>query len=151
MVKQRLNDQFIQNWNARLNNSSRALMYKRISNFRFQPYLDCFNINKFCQSFTRLRVSSHRLLIEAGRWVRPNNIPLDDRKCMICNKLEDEFHFIIECSIYTDLRKQYIPRKYWIRPNMLKFIELMNSENKKIVQNLGIFTFNAFKLRQSTV
>ena len=31
----------------------------------------------------------------------------DGRKCKECNKLEDEFHLLLECSLYNDLRKQY--------------------------------------------
>ena len=71
-------------------------------------------------------MSSHRLEIEAGRWVKPNSIPVDDRKCAICLILEDEYHFVFECEIYKDLRSKYIAPYYWRRPNMFKFIELLN-------------------------
>ena len=37
--------------------------------------------------------------------------------------LEDEFHFVLECSIYKDIRKTYIKRYYWQRQNMPKFID----------------------------
>ena len=57
---------------------------------------------------TKLRTSSHRLEIEGGRWARPNRIPIDEKKCRACNKLEDGFHFLLECSFYKDLKKQYI-------------------------------------------
>ena len=43
---------------------------------------------------TRLRLSSHKLMIERGRWL---NILSKDRLCTLCNKLEDEFHVICEC------------------------------------------------------
>ena len=57
---------------------------------------------------TKLRVASHRLEIEAGRWARPNRVPIDERKCRFCNTLEDEFHFLLECNLYRDLRMQFI-------------------------------------------
>ena len=38
LAKQRLKDQFIQNVNGRLQESSRAIFYKHISSFRFKPY-----------------------------------------------------------------------------------------------------------------
>lgn len=44
LLKQRLSDTFIQNWHARLENSSRATFYKSIASFQFQPYLDKINI-----------------------------------------------------------------------------------------------------------
>ena len=75
LFKQRLNDQFIQNWNGRLEESSRAIFYKQISSFGFKPYLNISNISKFRYSRTKLRVSSHRLSIESGRWSKPNPHP----------------------------------------------------------------------------
>ena len=82
---------------------------------------------KFQQNLTRLRVSSHRLEVECGRWARPERTPFDDRKCKLCHKLEDEYHIVLECPLYTDLRKQTISKFYWGRPNMPKFIELCKS------------------------
>ena len=65
-------------------------------------------MKKFRVAMTKLRVSSHRLEIEVGRRTRPNRTPVDERKCRYGNKLEDEFHFLLECTLYEDLRKQYI-------------------------------------------
>ena len=39
VLKQRLTDNFIQNWHSRLEDSSRAIFYKSIASFQFQPYL----------------------------------------------------------------------------------------------------------------
>ena len=107
-LKQRLTDNFIQNWRSRLDSSTRAIFYKHIAVFQLQPYLDLINVQKFSQILSRLRMSSHRLEIEAGRWVKPNSIPVDDRKCAICLILEDEYHFVLECEIYKDLSSKYI-------------------------------------------
>ena len=70
-VKQRLNDNFIQNWHSRLEASSRAIFYNCISEFKFQPYLNHIDIKKYRIELTKLRVASHRLQIEAGRWTKP--------------------------------------------------------------------------------
>ena len=151
VVKQRLTDQFIQNWNSRINNSNRVLFYKTITCFQFQPYLECFKMNNFFQSITRLRVSSYKLQIETGRWNRPIRTPIDERKCYFCNVVEDEYHYVIECPIYTDLRKQFISVKFWRRPNMIKFIELIKTENKNVIRNLGMFIHKAFSLRNDNM
>jgi len=98
LVKQRLKDQFIQNWNGRPDKSSRAIFYKHISSFGVKPYLNILNIPKFSYSMTKLRVSSHRLSIESGRWSKPNPTPLSERNCLFCNLLEDEYHFVLECN-----------------------------------------------------
>ena len=151
VLKQRLTDNFVQNWFSRLEDSSRALCYRSIALFRFQPYLEIINIQKFCQAFSKLRMSSHRLEIEAGRWVRPIRIPIAQRKCSVCNVIEDEFHFVLECQLYNDLRKTYIPKYYWRRPSMSKFVELLNSENRRYIRKLGSFIHQVFKLRSDVL
>ena len=77
--KQRLLDKFSKGWTGRLVESSRANFY--------------------------LRTSTHSLEIEVGRWARPNRILIDERKCRTCSKLENEFHFLLECSLYNDLNE----------------------------------------------
>ena len=146
-LKQRLNDTFIQNWQERLGNSTRAIFYKTFSRFQFQPYLGKLNMFKYIQAISKLRMSSHRLAIESGRWARPNRIPVDERKCIECETLEDEYHFVIECKLFNDLRAKYLPRYFWIRPNMYKFIELLNSEDTNLIRKLSIYTYHAFTLR----
>ena len=133
-----MDDQFIQNWNGRINNSSRALFYSKICSFQFQEYLSIFNCAKHCTAMTRLRVSSHRLQIEAGRWHKPNKIPRENRTCVTCNILEDEYHFILECATYAELRKRYINKYYFNRPNMHKFITLITS---KVLKSSTIWVY----------
>ena len=41
LVKQRLHDNFIQDWNSRLKESSRAFFYSGIRSFHYQHYLNC--------------------------------------------------------------------------------------------------------------
>ena len=147
VLKQRHSDIFMQNWHDRINNSSRAIFYKTVMQFQFQPYLEKINVCKYIQALSKLRVSSHRLAIESGRWTRPTRIPIDERKCVNCNILEDEFHFIIECDMYNDFRTRYIPKYYWKRPSMFKFVELVNTTNIKLLRNLSVYIYHAFKCR----
>ena len=44
ILKERLNDNFIQNWNSELIESSRARTYVMFCNFRQQPYLTCITL-----------------------------------------------------------------------------------------------------------
>ena len=106
--KNRVKDIYVHEWHARLENSTRARFYINVAKFQFQKYLDLLKIEKYRKGLYKLRVCSHRLEIETGRWAKPNKIPLDNRKCMICNVLEDEFHFVLECSFYKDLKKKHI-------------------------------------------
>ena len=151
VVNQRLTDNFIQNWHSRLENSSRATFYQNIAVFQLQPYLNNLNVFKFCQALTKLRVSSHRLQIEAGRWIKPNRTPINERVCIFCNVLEDEFHFVLECKQYIDLRTTYISKYYWDRPSMVKFIDLINTTNKRVCHKLSVFIFKAFENRNAVL
>ena len=94
-----------------------------------------------------MRVSSHNLSIETLRRGR-NRIPRNERICYFCGTdIEDEFHFIIVCKKYTDLRERYIPKKYYGKPSMYKLIELLKSNNRKILLDLGNFITLALKRR----
>jgi hypothetical protein len=79
-------------------------------------------------TLTRLRLSFRRLEIETGRWSR-HRVDIGNRLCRHCNKLEDEYHFVICCSKYNVVRKRLIPQYYVIKPSMLKFIELLKCQN----------------------
>ena len=147
IVKQRISDIYVQNWITELQQTTRGKNYCIYGIFRFQPYLNVVNISKLRFEFTRLRVSAHRLEVEAGRWHKPEKTPYENRKCKHCNVLEDEFHFLLECPVFNSLRKQYIRRYYWNRTNMIKFIELLQTDNAKTIKNLATFIFNAAKLR----
>ena len=63
------------------------------------PCLEIVTVNKFRTALAKLRLSSHRLEVEAGRWARPSAIPFSERLCNACNKLEDEY-FALEHYIF---------------------------------------------------
>jgi hypothetical protein len=56
----------------------------------------------------RFVTGSHNLEIECGRWSRPP-VPRENRKCRCCNLnvVEDECHFVFECSLYQHLRHEF--------------------------------------------
>ena len=68
------------------------------------------------------------------------------KKCIL-NELEDEFHFILVCPLYKDLRSLYIKRYYYNRPSMFKLVQLLSIKNKKALCNLSKFIIKALKLR----
>jgi hypothetical protein len=150
LFKQRLSDVYVQEWNSRLEESSRALFYKNISDFSFHPYLNFIKTKHVRHALTRLRLSSHRLEIETGRWSR-HRVDINNRLCRQCNVLEDEYHFVICCSKYNFLRKRLIPQYYVIKPSMFKFIELLKCQNEHVIFNLGLYIYKAFKIRNEAL
>ena len=147
IFRQRVSDHFIQNWQQRLNESSRASFYRHICVFQFQPYLEKVVHKKFRNAISKLRLSSHRLHIESGRWNRPHPTPRENRLCSTCNTLEDEFHFIFECTLYNDERQFLIKPYYRRRNSMFKLIELFQSSNKNILSKLGNYIYKCFEKR----
>ena len=63
--------------------------------FHFEHYLTHVTIPKHRISLTKLRVSSHQLAIETGRYNKPASLPVEKRLCIHCGKIEDEEHFRI--------------------------------------------------------
>ena len=73
--------------------------------FSMENYVLSLPISKR-RSFTKLRVSSHRLAIETGRYTRPIT-PRSQRFCNHCTQhvLGDEKHFLLSCPKFAVQRK----------------------------------------------
>ena len=67
----------------------------------------------------------------------------------MCNKnaIEDEYHFILECDKYYDIRCKYIKSYYYERPSTFKLVQLLSVRNVKELNNLGKYLFLAEKAR----
>ena len=57
----------------------------------------------------KFRCSAHKLLVERGRY---QNVERNRRKCKNCNMnmVEGEYHFLLACPAYRDLRKIYFKK-----------------------------------------
>ena len=91
VVTQRIYDIYSQDWSAKLHESPSArtyILYKDA--LIFSKYISEIKIEKWRISLTRFRTNNHKLAIETGRW---NKSPINERKCIFCLELEDEFHF----------------------------------------------------------
>ena len=133
---QKLKDMFIQSWQADINQTSSTNLYKYTKNhFTRAYYLDKLPGN-LCKNLIRFFTRNHRLPIEIGRW---QNTPIHERKCTHCNDLGDEFHYLFVCPIFDYVREQYIDSYTRIRPNMQKFVDLINTDNVIKLKKLSIF------------
>ena len=56
----------------------------------------------------RLRTSTHPLRIETGRYNLPLPIPAEERYCWFCQNgsVEDKFHFLFDCNLYSTLEEK---------------------------------------------
>ena len=108
---------------------------------------------KYKIAFSRLRCSNHSLLVETGRH---HNVLFADRICNLCNlqEIEDEFHTVIRCPFYNDIRNQYLcdflnNNKNIRLYNVQDFYMLMGTEDSEKILKLTKFTYEMFTKRKS--
>ena len=66
-------------------------------------YLDSHSVLDTLRiAVSRLRLSSHRLKVETGRWAR---IPREERLCVCAPVIQDESHVVLECELTEHLRQ----------------------------------------------
>ena len=149
----RCRDIYSQQCLSEIRDSSRCRMYEEIKPSFSASYYVKFNIHKNLRiCFTKLRLSSHKLLVERGRWIKPK-VAYNERRCTLCNYsgIQDEFHITLCCVKFKSLREKYIQPYYYRRPSMQKFVELMNTDNRRDLHRLMIFLKLLFKLYMDTL
>ena len=156
-------------WNFKLGDpmleSGKLSLYRKIkSHFRFEPYLNNVHKLKYRRSITALRISSHYLEVEIGRYVnkKEDQIERDKRYCMLCLEdniclLGDEIHAMFVCPKFESYRAKllkYVEDKYpnfKVLNNINKLIFLLTCENNdilmvsKYVHNILTFKRPRFK------
>ena len=115
--------------------------YRRFkASFTREPYIDLVR-NRNQKSFlSRLRTGSHHLNIEKGRWTRPVT-PVEQRTCQYCTPstvrssprsgqspsasaaIDNEQHFLMSCSRFSDMRKSAFEEINFISPQFLSLSE----------------------------
>ena len=160
IVMSRYRDQFVQQWMEQLNctSSKRGTAGNKLRTYRLfkyvfglEPYLTTIKKVNHRIALTRLRTSCQCLQIEVGRYHKPAPIPPDHRLCIICQKVDDEIHFVLECKRYNHLRTEllqsihvFVPSLFALSPpEMFKCI--MQSTHPVIIRALACYTHKAFK------
>ena len=97
--------------------------------FQCEPYLllHDYNFRQQRVFIAKLRTSDHTLAVEYGRRITPK-IKFEDRVCKLCSAqaVEDEMHFISECTLYNQIRIDFFEKCYDFFPN----IRLLNMRDK---------------------
>jgi hypothetical protein len=77
---------------------------------------------------TKFRLSDHILNIERERYTKPKT-KREERYYPFCNSVENEKHFILDCSKYSDERKQLMNSFQHIGVNPINVNHIMNPTN----------------------
>ena len=152
LFKQRLNDTFTQSCSDLVSQTSPNRLYRLLSpRISGTEYL-CNVKEKFLRmALAKMRLGSHNLMVERGRWNKPRKIPFHDRLCQLCHTIEDEYHIIIECPRFLVQRKKYIPNNVTTRPSMFKLINFLDNVKDNQLRKFSFFCYIVFNIYDSNL
>ena len=85
-------------------------------------YTGIVNVGCHRSALIKLITGSHRLAIEIGSRARPV-VHSDKRACPVCSvSPKNEYHLILICLLYGNIRKALIPECYYNRPSMYELV-----------------------------
>ena len=151
LVKQRLIDNFLQNWRARVYQSTRIELFCGILEPDFCTPIYLYMIPENLRiHMSRIRCGSHRLEIETGRY---RNLDRNQRLRQICNgdAVEDELHFILVCPLYNEARNRLIPLYFCDHPTKYNLYQLFKSRSRERLLALSKFIKIALKIRKNYI
>jgi hypothetical protein len=125
-------ENLINNKLSKLDQKSKLYLFSNLKqNLSVESYLSISNF-EYRKLITKLIISEHNLLIEKGRH---SNIPREQRLCSHCKCIDDEKHFLLHCTINSELRSS--------------FLNILNKENQ-IFNNLSESKTLSYILNPST-
>ena len=137
----RTQDMFLQTCHGNIDKVSDNRLYKCLhSPSEGSRYLSEIKHKYIRTAISKLRLGSHNFLIERGKWQCPK-LDVSSRKCEICHVIEDEYHIMLECKRFVDLRNRYLPKLIIRRPSMYTFLNFLNTVEGKNLQSFGIFCY----------
>ena len=112
VLKQRLQDNYITEWNRAVSNSNDGILYRT---YKLRPFYSQFinSITKpsYRYSFSKFATKKHNLPVVRSK-------PYNERLCSTCEVLGDEYHFLLQCTKHLDSRLKFIARYYLERENV---------------------------------
>ena len=155
-MKKIMYDNFVNEWKRDIVNFPilrSYILYK--DSFEMEDYLLLVRDFKLRRNISKLRLSSHFLRIETGRHSKPK-IDVEERICLYCdcNKIEDEFHFMLECKLYDEERNCLLTKIKSIDSTIVTedtkqtFIRLMSTKEEKLLFSMAKYVTKCFKKRE---
>ena len=132
-------DQFHQTSLEAIKTSSKM---KTLSLLKVEPgresYLTEVTNPRHRRALSKLRLSSHTLEVERGRWYTTESSK-KERFCTFCKqkgleKVEDEQHFLLKCPMSKELRDEFLPKEILNNRHLSddeKFTQILLSDLKK--------------------
>ena len=106
-VKDRVKDLMLRHWKENVIQKPKLRTYVTFKdNIDVEPYVKHCNVRQNRSLMAQIRCGVLPIRLETGRFCR---LPVENRLCELCNlgKVEDEFHFVMECSLYQGERERF--------------------------------------------
>ena len=152
LIKRELNANYISQWTKMINDINVQPKLRTYSTFKseikFEKYLLLPSV-KVRTMICRLRTSAHYLAIEIGRHHKPHPLPINDRLCTECHKVEDEIHHLINCTRFENIRDKLLICAKTVIPNFddlddqNKFKLIMITDSMELLSEVGQFLIKA--------
>ena len=150
----RLTDQYHQSSFSAIQSTSKLKVLNLLKTLPgTEPYLTEVTNSKHRSAMTKLRLSSHRLEIETGRYTKPKT-DREERFCAFCKfkgkkVVEDEIHFLLACPMYDEIRENLLPSQklnnhVWATEE--KFVQIMSDFDN--IKATAKYIYLAFAERQ---
>ena len=145
----------IQMQNANIQSFNKLTFFSRFYIMNKRPvYVDKLRNRIDRSMICKIRISAHELAIEKGRY---SNVPRSNRFCNACNAnlIEDEEHFLLHCTAYTEIRDKLLKelkpniKNLHLMDNNAKLHLLLNNSSLKSLILSSSFIFNCLNIRKS--
>ena len=145
IVWDKLKDREQEWWKQRIDSKPRLRTYRLVKEcLLLEGYLKSDNgIGR--RHLARIRSGANPLRIESGRAKRT---PRAERKCWFgCDEVEDEYHFLVSCPIYADLRESVVDEVGVSEFRASGLAIMMGPGTAKVTELVIVFIQRALKRR----
>jgi hypothetical protein len=113
-IEEQLEEQVTRIWIADINRDesktgkgrNKLHLYKGFKSDRqVEPYITMRLSRSHRAALARFRAGVPLINVELGRY---RNLPLDQRRCVVCNTIEDECHVLLDCPVYENIRQSLL-------------------------------------------
>ena len=134
------------------NENSESTLFCRYAVYKhcleYEPYLRYVKNDKYRTALSKLRLCANNLKVNTG--IR-NHLNIDNKICELCDhgQVEDEHHFLLQCSYYDELRRELFPQSIHYWHSEYHFNKLMSSlRDNDLMYRIGKFTYLALEKRK---
>lgn len=145
-IETNMKNKYISFWQHNIEHSKKLEFYKVFKNeYTSSDYLTHLRNFPDRRNLVKLKISNHKLRIEAGRYQK-DHLPREFRLCQLCqlNQVENETHFLFQCSSYSLLRQTFFKDISEIIPDIQ---QKSTSEIVKLLMNSKNYDVNKLVMK----